>query len=346
MIAKSGLKFIVSLILAASATAGLYVWEQNRAEIAESTAALRWSRQVIAQAEGMELAARDQGEKDPLSWAIDTLTQGVEPRLMLLRRMAGNGSASQPSETFQYDRKSGHFDYSRVLNFENGSGIRVMLDLKSAGIAQHFLGSQSQITEDGMIGSVLMGVFLLFWNLLSLVWGNHSEALPELVPLTPAPTDWNIHAKASVSALGIEIRDLLKQTFSLATTVRTLETTHEGMRERMRVNLNGLHSHRKLLKNVSQMVGQAEAVVKTSSGENTLKQVHVLLEKIKTLSLENEKLFRELEVQIEPCVADADQAAQAYQDALGATQQINDNIRKTKEKLAQHIRVLQEPKAS
>lgn len=170
------------------------------------------------------------------------------------------------------------------------------------------------------------------------------EELTSRVPPTEAPQPVTVatpEIKTSVNALGVEIRDLVKQAHSMVLASRNSQLATHGLKDRINASLNQLHSNRKQLKEATQLIAQAENLADNPLDPLNQKQLLVLLEKLKELSVRNERVFRDLEIQIEPCLIDADLASEAYSSAAVATEKMDEHIQKTKEKLVSHVRAIQ-----
>lgn len=326
MIRKGKLKFLTLTLMSAGLTAGVYFLDQHRSTQIESSAALRWAHQVVTQAESLELAGREKGEKDPLNWAIETLAQGSEPRLMIVRRISPEADLKNETETFQLDRRIGVFYYSKVMNPRDGSGIRITLDLRTSGIIQGFLGTHTQLTEDTAIFSIFFAFLLLFWGLTFLFKRKTQNQSPEV--------------NNSLHSLGIEIRNLLKQAHAMAVATRHTKVASHGLREKIHQSLTQLHSNQKSLRDLTLLIQQAEkAAIQAHLNESNRSQFLEVMKKIKELSKVNEQTFRELEIQIEPCVIDADLSDITHQEAVATAEKMGLCIQKTREQLAHHIEV-------
>lgn len=324
MIYKDTLKFLTLTLMSAGLTAGVYFLDQYRSTHIENSAALRWAHQVVTQAESLELAGREKGEKDPLNWAIETLAQGSEPRLMIVRRLPPHTEFKNETESFQLDRKIGVFQYSKIMNTRDGSGIRIILDLRTSGIIQGFLGTHTPLAEDTAVFSVFFTLLFFFWGLTLLFKKKEQKETSEI--------------KNSLHSLGIEIRNLLKQAHAMAVATRHSKTASQGLREKIHQSLTQLHNNQKSLRELTLLIHQAEkTAIQAHLNESNRFQFLLAMKKIKELSMVNEQVFRELEIQIEPCVIDADLSEITHQEAIVTAEKMGSCIQKTREQLAHHI---------
>jgi uncharacterized protein with GYD domain len=350
---KKSWKTLACGLLALTLTVSCYFLDQYTSEVHESNAALQWARQIIGQTESMQLSARVNGEKDTLTWAVNYLAQGVEPRVMKISRLAATPEflKSGTNETYQLNRSTGTFDYVRILNAEDGSGVRITLDLRTAGITRGFLGTHSRLAEDLALAAVFLISTFFSWKTLT---HSRRKSEMEIIKATPnipstqlasiAPQRHTSPApelKTSISALGLEIRELVKQAHAMVVTTKESQKATEGIKDKIYSSLNQLHSNRKMLKEATELATQAEAMVDNVGQELDQTELLSLLAKIKEVSVQNERIFRELEIQIEPCLMDVDLAAEAYQNSISTTEKMGEQIQKTKEKLISHVRVVQ-----
>jgi hypothetical protein len=354
---KKPWKYITCSLLAMTLTVSCYLLDQYSSERQATDAALQWARQIFGQTESMQLSAQMNGEKDPLTWAVNYLAQGVEPRVMKISRVTASPEflRSGTLETYQLNRKTGIFDYLHLFHQtdgqENGSSVRITLDLQTAGIIRGFLGTRTRITEDLALAIVFF-VFLYFsWKTLTY---SRRKAEMEKIKVTqepaPAPSQSTIQPtpelKHSVGALGVEIRELVKQAYSIVVASKESQKVTESIKERIRAGLNQLHANRKLLKEATTLVTRAESMTNNVGQELDQTVLLSLLEKIKEVSVRNERIFRELELQIEPCLTDVDLASDTFMNSMTATEKMNEQIQKTKEKLIAHVRTLQSQQSS
>lgn len=308
------LQILRQILISMLSTMAFFIIDQYRSSVRETSTGLLWARQLVTQAETLELTAREKGEKDPLSWAIDTLSQGSEARLVIVRPLMPESPHSQDPEYYGLDRDQGIFYYSKAIKQRNISGLRILIDLKTPGIIQGFLGTHSQITED----IALFFVFLAFF----LLQRRSQKISPEE----------DLELRNSLQSLGIEIRDLLKQAHALVSATRSSHVALKGLREKIHEGLTQLHTNQRPLKELTRRITLLEKLASHS-------QIAEVVHEIKHLSLENEQLFRALEIQIEPCAMDADLSGQAHQNALVTADQMSTRILKTKEQLAHHIQL-------
>ena len=118
--------------------------------------ALRLSRQVATQAEGLMLSSRMKGEKDPLAWTILQLSQGVEPRVIRISRTDPEELGSR-SENWSLSDDHTRLMYIKKIGSDEKSGaVLIEVDAPAPG----FLGAFSKPASDLLV-VVFFSVHLL-----------------------------------------------------------------------------------------------------------------------------------------------------------------------------------------
>ncbi|MCM2279969.1 MAG: hypothetical protein NDJ89_18000 [Oligoflexia bacterium] len=349
------------MALAAGITAGVNHLDRLRAEKYEKIAALRWARQITSQAESVAMNARAKGERNPLRAAVDYLTQGVEPRIIRVTQFDSLPSdGSGDLELFKLDRAAGVFDYSKVMEHANRSGIRVQLDVGYSG----FLGSHSKLGNDlslaGFLGAVWLLVISVFPGLAGKTPRVKAEAIAPVMPLpvsasvSPrirAPregklkagiTVWLAQARPALTLLGTSVRDVLRDALALTDGARRAILATESLRSRIHGGLNELHSGRQTLKRAVQLAVQLEALSRAPLDESSRRRLAELIAQLKQTCVGGEAAMRELEIRIEPWALDADQLVTSQQGVIDAAQRMGGSIQKAKEQLVVQVKQLQE----
>lgn len=118
--------------------------------------ALRISRQVATQAEGLMLSSRMKGEKDPLAWTILQLSQGIEPRVIRISRTDPEELGSRSEHWSLSEDRSRLMYIKRIGSDEKSGAVLIEVDAPAPG----FLGAFSKPASDLLV-VVFFGVHLL-----------------------------------------------------------------------------------------------------------------------------------------------------------------------------------------
>lgn len=363
-------RIFISLMFAASVTAGAFWWDGVRSEVHETNAALRWARQIVTQAEGMSLAARERGEKDPLGFAVDYLSQGAEPRMVRMTRVTPE-TAPDKSEVYQLNRMAGVFDYTRLFEHTDGDGIHLQIEVGFSG----FLGTRTKINSDLALAIFFIGSFFVLLSTVTLIFRALSGKTTEEAALEKelaSPTleeslaaarsrataaseedaketrlrisvlGWAKESKTSLTTLGTNIRDLIRQAQVMSAASKGSRETTGALRDKLHAGLTEVHSARGSLKDTLALVEEAEAIFHNPMTEESAEQLHSLILRMQEAFQAGERAVHQLEVSIEPWTTDADMAYAAHDGVTQATVEMAAQIQKTKEQMVSHVKLLQE----
>lgn len=327
-------------------TVGAYALDSQRAGVQQTMAGLQWARQVATQAEGMVLKAREQGERDPIAWAVNYLAQGVEPRVVLVSRVRAQAAEGESLETESYslDRAIGHFDYTRIFNQEDGAGIRIQLSLGYVG----FLGARSELASDFLTVSLLSLLFAIAFFRTGRYFGfddtRHVRALVG---------QWVSGAKAQLTRHGSHVREMVRQSQRLAVSSGRSRTLVGDLREKIHAGLTELHDSRDFYKEGERIATRAETLALNMAIEaNRLggdarriavmaTELHRSLQALHAVNRKGQALVQSLEIKVEPWATDADLAFHAFDDVKHATELLGQHIRSTTESLLDQARLIQ-----
>lgn len=343
MSAQTLIRFVGSLALAAMATAGSYYFDRERSLSFENEASLRWARQVTTQLESMSLTAREKGEEDPLGFAVDFLTQGIDPRLLRVTKLPPESPQSLNPETYSLDRASGIFDYSKVLTPEDRAGVRIQFDAGAAGFIPGFLGTRSPFAQDALLATLFSMVFSLGY--LSTrprrsAGTRPSKILDEAFPLqliqgAPDIGDWHASSKTSLTTLGTRVRDLLKHAQGVTGAARQSREHAKALRTRIHGGIKDLHSSRRDLKKAVKLATQGAALAQDPT-------LSALLADIRAACERGDQAVVTLEQSLEPWSTDADLALESFDGVTQASKEMAAQIQGAKECLVEQAKLLQE----
>jgi len=291
---KIAICFALSLLMTAVAVK----FDCGRAEEYREQEALRWARQIAAQAEGMVFSGKAKGERDPIAWAVGFLSQGVEPRVAQITKYRPS-SSKNTSEGMSFNDHDRVYEYTRSLSPETGAGIKIRIVAGYAG----FLGTQGQFSSD----MAIFAFFALIFAISSLavirvrpvriVSVRAPSAEPRVTPTPdPAPPaapdatfvaaigEWTAGSKTALTELGVSVRDLLKQAAAMSAASAKARDAVTVLRDRMHAELK---------------------TAREAQRDDSQEQIA--------------KFLREMEIRIEPWTTDADIAALALEDNAAAT---------------------------
>ncbi|MBC7692198.1 MAG: hypothetical protein H7222_10545 [Methylotenera sp.] len=357
-------------LLAGLFTLGLHHWSVQLTESTQFENALRWSTQITSQAEGLFLAARQRGERDPVGIVVSALSQGSEPRVMRVTRfnpsMGPVGFHSLPEKKI--------FEYAKMLTSDEQNGIRIEIEARPA----RYLGARTSLQNDLLVlfTFLLNFIFLHFTVSATLPgkWSIRGEpiddaeeiavAVLQLHPQSPAAQtqsqpdsdfvrEWIREATVLLSGLGARVRDLISEARNLTVSASKSRSTVDDLRGRIHGQLNQIRESRASVKLSEQLALQSETltlnlVIEAARlGPDAQKlgrmceELHLLIKKLRIQNLGNDTLIRKSEVDFEPLATDADVAFHAYEEIFQAAGKMDEHIRKTTETLLRHAKLNQ-----
>ncbi len=315
--------------------------DRQRSGVHQAREALFWSRQVAAQAEGMFLAARQKGERDPIGWATSFLTQGTEPRAMRIVKFQAD-SGGLP-ENYDYRREAGQFEFQKVFTPEDGYGVKITIQLPYVG----FLGAKSRFAGDAAAFFFCVASFCLLFAGAMWKWGPKPDfRIKALIRV------WLGEFKTVLTQLGVHIREMVREAQNLAVAAAKSKSATGELRDRIHGGINDLREGREALKEAVQSAAHAEAkalniaIEASKLGEGSslgalAEDLHRLVQKIRKLSQTGEACLGRVEVGMEPLATDADLAFHSYEDVFRATNEMDGHIRKTTETILGQARMMQ-----
>jgi hypothetical protein len=341
MTLRSALPLAGSIAAALAVTTAAYLVDIQRQHVHDTAAGLKWARQVASQAEGMLFTARSRGEQDPLGWVIDYLSQGAEPRAIRVSKV--EELSGQP-ETYSLDRSTQILDYVRILSPENGTGIRVKLQMPYTG----FLGARTAVWND-------FAAVAFFGVTLALILGatRRGHRRGSDVRMRKLVVAWLKEAKTLLTQLGINIRELVREAQNLAVAAGKSRNAMSELRNRIHGQMREIHETRESLKEATRTAVQAEVatlnlVLEASRmGEHgkrmagLAEELHKHVQKLRKVNGGCEEMMGKVEVQMEPWATDADIAYHSYDDVFRATQGMDGHIKNTTASILDQARMIQ-----
>lgn len=363
---------LTGALTAAVGTATLLAVWRAAVSSSDETGALRWARQVAAQAEGLAFAGRARGDSDPVGHAVSALSQGVEPRAVRVWKVSG--IASHDRESFRFHADDGIFEYVRLLSPETGVGVRVRVQLERRGV----FGLSAGVASDAAI-------FVLF----ALLWvGSHHglARVPVFRRLTvrektagrshdpgryeslvddyllPAGAELarlerlrsqQLEMREALSRTGTTVRDLLRSTRELLSGALKARGSVDVARTRIHRDLHELSDARKTAIELTRATIDSELVSLHTLVEATRRetkdpaqvltlaaQVHEAALRVRVLNEKVQRSLLRLEIDMEPFVTDADVAFQSLETSVEGARKFDEEIRATAESLVRQATVL------
>lgn len=332
-----------SLILTAAFAGSFYLFDQQRADYSRTYTGLQWARQIAAQAQSLVLAARQSEQKDPLGWAVGFLGQGHESRLVRVSRV-NSLNLSNP-EPYQYSRSKGVFEYAKVLTIEDGSGIRISLNMGYQG----FLGTPTKLENDLYLAVMFLFCWATVYYFSRGVFGVRDES-----KLKKAVLRWVSEAKSILTSLGNHIREMVREAQNLAVAASKSRNAVAELRERIHGGIDELRQAHKALEEAHHTSGLAKVTALSMMKEiNRLglgderiaelaQELQKQLDRMRQLAQSTRKTAKNLELKLEPMSTDADVAFHSYDDVFRSAQEMSAHIKKTTETLVAEARLMRD----
>ncbi len=330
MISRKLTRIIVSALLAVSATGWVYWLDSQRAIERDSQVALQLARQVATQATGLAFEFKTQGKKDAFTKAVELVNQGQDPRavkIFPLRKLA-----SQESEIYSYQSRTGTFEYMKTLSPEEGKGIRILVEMG----ARKFMGAVSSFQNDGGIFFVFnIFLFLSFFSFSYFILSKKNQSKNQVIQ------KWIIEIRSLVARLGVHIREILKGVEDLMRSVIESKKITVELHDKIHRGLSEIHGAGKKLKEAELECDRARhslvelwSEVKNLEGHypevyEKIKNLAKNIEKMKKLTRESANGCYALEVQVEPWAQEADFALQAFDRLTQATDGVSIHLKNT-----------------
>lgn len=265
---------------------------------------LRWAKQIASQVEVLALQARERHEVDPIASAAQALTGGTDPQLIQIAPER-NGALIQDPESYRLNPKTGALTYFKILNPQTGEGVRIHIQLGYLG----FLGSRTAWVSDLWVVT-LFGLIVTF---LSTFLAKLRKRAATACKIESAEVlEWANTAKAGLLHLGIQIRDVVRESQNLAVAAAK-SRAHVELLDR---NSSVLH----------QIFLDLEGAL--HEGDAGLEKVRIALAQFK--------------IYAETLALDSSTALNSYQDVGSVTQALNEHINQTTAALLAEAKLLQE----
>jgi hypothetical protein len=344
MSAKRLMQLGLCAVLATAVTAVTAALDLQRSGVQQTQAGLAWARQVASQAEGMSLRARENGERDPIDWAVNYLSQGVEPRLVRISPAHVLDSSAQNTESYQLSRERGIFDYTRIFSPEDGTGVHIQLTMGYLG----FFGARSALANDFLVALFFGLCFAIAFLRTGRYFGFDDARYLRLLV-----SQWVSGAKAQLTRHGAHIREMVRQSQRLAAGAGRSRGLVEGLRSRIHEGLTELHGSREFYREGENIAARAEQLALNIAIEanrlggdarriaDMASELHRRIQALHGVNRKGQALVQSLERRIEPWTTDADLAYHAFDEVRDATQLLGQHIRSTTESLLGQARLIQ-----
>ena len=341
-----GFHLLCSIFIAATALGAASAWDNSRGKSTETLISLNWARQLVSQAEALALNARDKGEKDPLGWAIRFMSQSVEPRMMKVTRFTG-GLDGLTELTREIDSPRA-LEYSKVFSTDTGSGFKFHIFLGYRG----FFGAKTPLGSDLSRFAFFTVFFILSFFMTGRFFGLSGQFKRGSTRLHLKIRSWVSNVKETITKMGIHIRDLLKEAHHLTEIAVKSRDAVGALRDKLHLNLSSVDAGRKSLREAQQGFMQSETVVLNMINEATrlgapgspiLKMANELHAQLRTTTEKirvSEKAVRQIQVEMEPWCADADEAYHTYDDFFESTKKLSSHAKETTQSILDHSKMM------
>jgi hypothetical protein len=340
------------ILLSAAIVATISSLDSLRQKRNQTHFALRWARQMTAQAESLSLTAAEKGEVDPLAWAARLLTQGTDSRILFVSKLHTDDfdpSSSAPVEVYELDPSTGIFDYSKIIYPQDGMGIKIRLYTARAG----FFGARTLLGQDLTFLALFTFIFgFLKLSLDATAWRKQGQQAssapsqrsappppPEMNPLKPVVQEWISQSKNALMELGIHIRELTRSAQKITSSAVDSKQHVEALRERLHANLTDLHSCRRDTDEIGDLAAEADHLFSSMDAK-----AQALIRKLLDVSVKNAESATQLEIQLESVVIDCDQAFHALKEVSGSAQVMSSEIKHTTQGILSQSKLMAELK--
>jgi hypothetical protein len=317
-------------LIAASAVAGIHAIDAKRQQANQTTLSLRWTRQMVTQAESLALSADARGENDPLTWAARVLSQGTDSRIIYASKTQLPTPVTEP-ENYSLDPTTGIFDYTKVFDVQDGTGIRIRLYTTRTGL----FGAKTILQHDLTVAAL----FLLIYGFLFLAtWARNFSS----TSAGPAITEWVTDAKSALVELGTHIREMVRSAHQICIGSRETKNRVGLLRERIHDQLEQIHL---TAKNTSEVYELSKAVEIVLGQKNSLNPETVkLLKRLLALTIRQSEALTSTELLLEPLATDADLAFESLEMIGKTTDGFASEIKHTTEGMLDQARRMGELK--
>jgi hypothetical protein len=310
--------------------------QESRGTVAE-----RLARQVAEQTEALRLTGREAAMQDPLAWAVRQLSQGVEPRVVLIAK--SKGAPLELTLTPQEDRASGRYEFSKSFEPASSEGVRIQLDLGYAG----FLGSPGKLRQDlSYLLFTLIG-FVIILGMMSLKGGTH-----RLSDLKKSISEWGAEAKDKLLLLGGQLKEVLKFSDQLILETKKSRSSVASLRESLHQNLNAIHESAAEAKGaleihlrIQKTLARLAAEIREQNGDSSpllapILEMQLLQKDLLAVNHKTALSLRSLDRTLEPWTLDVDQAYHSFEQAFSASENVKAHARKTSESLVGQAKLI------
>jgi len=343
---KKKTRLWISAGCAAAVTAILFVVDLVRLSSQDTEDNLRLSRQIVSQIESLNQTFTEQNKSDPLSFAVKTMAEGTEPRIIRISK-SEQRKMNQPSESYMADRKEGVFEYAKVFSPDKDVVIHVEIHRGYRG----FLGSRSRFSSDALAFFVFSGIFSILY-LLVLV----SEKPRDSSQIKTRVVQWTTSARDLLLQLGGQIKSTVTHAQALINAANKSFEAIQGLRLRVHSRLKTLHDSRKSLNELKRLSMEIESLGLRITAETRKPQIDARLmseltrdfnKTIGAFRTTRDVVFKEMEqieVDLEPWSVDLDMAFHAFDSIVDVTAKLNQDIRETKTHVMKQAKTIQDLK--
>jgi hypothetical protein len=335
---------LLCVVFSVLVTVLAYAWNDRAQGAGQIDQGLAWARQVTTQIDALALHAREKQVVDPLGFAVGMFTQGQEPRVLKVFKIEGTPGMSA-TETHAFDRVSGIFDYSKILQPEAGRGVRVQIQSPYLG----FLGARTRVLNDSLLAAFFL--ITLLTTYLASVWmfGLSGER-----KLKKVITGWVSQARVVLTQFAAHIRELLRGEQMLMKSAADAHGLLAALEAKIQDQLHGIQEVQRSHWDHAQMLKRAEtltlsAVIEASRLGPGGKRLSEINEELHRLMLKKQELIQaggdglESAAQsMEDWAEDARKASEMMVTLFGASRAIGEQLKGTTDTVMTQAKLMKE----
>ncbi len=344
MMSSRSLHLILCLVFSLLASVLAYSWSDRAETKSQTERGLQLARQVAMQIDALALHAREKQIQDPLGWAVTFLTQGAEPRVLKVFKFEGS-PGMETVETQAFDRATGVFDYSKLLQPETGRGVRIQVQAPYSG----FLGARTRANND-----LLLAIFFLLVQVTTYFSSAWFFGLSGERRLRRVVTTWVGDVRVVLTRFGTHIRELLRDEQMLMKSAADTHALLAALDAKINDQLQAVQEAQRAHWDHAQMLKRVEtltlsAVIESSRLGPGGKRLAEINEELHRLVSKKQELIQssgeglEASAQgMEDWAEDVRKASEMMITLFGATRSIGDGLKGTTETVMSQAKLMKE----
>lgn len=361
MLKKNIFFVLTSLVLAFTVTVTVFYLDQGRFRASRSKEARRIAKQIVSEASGLAVNAKIHGEKDPLGWAANILSQGEEPRVLEVSKIKIDGN-TEIDEITVANWKNSIYEYSKITQPENAEGVKVKIKLSYPG----FLGTSSSLANDSSVALFFLCFFSIFYIYGKVVLKGKPDGAQNTQDAAKSQELSNESNQESNRESKATLQDVLASVGVAPDVAPNLSPNLSGeMDDDAERDRKFTGFVERTYANVQQQSVAIRDILReanrlaASAGKSRVAlipvrdQIHTAIRNIRDMrkkaslvaSAENaeaDRVLRQMEMSLEPLATDADIAFHSYQEVLEASKEMSQQVTKAKDVLVNQARLMED----